>query len=93
MARCDHLPILNNSMKISLGIERAAMQLSRHHKYALGVERIGELEQLTVEQVKNQQMLAREPRCCASFVVWAKLAATAIVTGKRGAFPPTPARG
>ena len=38
MARYDHLPIWNDAMKLSVGIERAVMQFSRYHKYALGAE-------------------------------------------------------
>ena len=38
MSRYDHLPIWNDAMKLSVGIERAVMQFSRYHKYALGAE-------------------------------------------------------
>ena len=38
MARDDHLPIWNDAMKLSVGIERAVMQFSRYQKYALGAE-------------------------------------------------------
>ena len=38
MARYDHLPIWNDAMKLSVGIERAMTQFPRDHKYALGAE-------------------------------------------------------